>query len=235
MFAFLVNALTVVIGSAIGLIFRKKIKKETCDQVLKALGIVVLLIGIFGVIENMISINNGKVSFNGTLLLIIALTLGTFIGEGLKIDDRLNNLGEKLENKFNKGKVAEGFIVSTLLYCVGSMTIVGSLESALGDPNTIYLKAALDGITSIALASTLGFGVMLSSLSVIVYQGLLTGLFLLLGNFLPNEFIVSFGMVGYVMVAANGLNFLIKDKVKVANLLPSILIVVIYHLIMLCF
>lgn len=235
MFAFLVNALTVVLGSAIGLIFRKKIKKETCDQVLKALGIVVLLIGIFGVIENMISINNGKVSFNGTLLLIIALTLGTFIGEGLKIDDRLNNLGDKLENKFNKGKVAEGFIVSTLLYCVGSMTIVGSLESALGDPNTIYLKAALDGITSIALASTLGFGVMLSSLSVIVYQGLLTGLFLLLGNFLPKEFIVSFGMVGYVMVAANGLNFLIKDKVKVANLLPSILIVVIYHLIMLCF
>ena len=127
MFAFLVNALTVVIGSAIGLIFRKKIKKETCDQVLKALGIVVLLIGIFGVIENMISINNGKVSFNGTLLLIIALTWGTFIGEGLKIDDRLNNLGDKLENKFNKGKVAEGFIVSTLLYCVGSMTIVGSL------------------------------------------------------------------------------------------------------------
>ena len=235
MFAFLVNAGTVVIGSIIGLLFRKRIKKETCDQVLKALGIVVLMIGIFGVIENMISIKDGKVSFEGTLLLIIAITLGTFIGEGLKIENTINNFGEKIEAKFKKGKIAEGFIVSTLLYCVGSMTIVGSLESALGEPNTIYLKAALDGITSIALASTLGFGVMLSSLSIIVYQGLLTGLFLILGNFLPSDFIVSFGMVGYVMVAANGLNFLIKDKIKVANMLPSILVVIVYHLIMLCF
>ena len=234
MFAFLVNAGTVVIGSIIGLLFRKRIKKETCDQVLKALGIIVLLIGIFGVIENMISIKDGNVSFNGTLLLIVAVTLGTFVGEEMKIDDRLNGFGEKIEAKFKKGKIAEGFIVSSLLYCVGSMTIVGSLESALGYPNTIYLKSALDGISSIALASTLGFGVLFSSISVIVYQGLLTLLFLILGNFLPNDLIISLGMVGYLMVAANGINFLIKDKIKVANMLPSIIIVVIYHIFLLC-
>lgn len=233
MFAFMVNAATVILGSIIGLIFKKFIKKETCDQVLKAMGIVVLLIGIIGVIENMITIQDGKISSNGTLLLIMAIAIGTFIGEVLKIDQHMNNFGEKLEKKLNKGKIAEGFITATLIYCIGSMSIVGSMESALGNPNTIYLKAALDGITSIALASTLGIGVMLSSVSIIFYQGLLTLLFYFLGNFMPASFITSFSMVGYTMVAGIGLNFILKDKIKIANMLPSLLIVIIYHLLVL--
>lgn len=233
MFAFMVNAATVILGSIIGLIFKKFIKKETCDQVLKAMGIVVLLIGIIGVIENMITIQDGKISSNGTLLLIMAIAIGTFIGEALKIDQHMNNFGEKLEKKLNKGKIAEGFITATLIYCIGSMSIVGSMESALGNPNTIYLKAALDGITSIALASTLGIGVMLSSVSIIFYQGLLTLLFYFLGNFMPASFITSFSMVGYTMVAGIGLNFILKDKIKIANMLPSLLIVIIYHLLVL--
>ena len=233
MFAFMVNAAAVILGSIIGLIFKKFIKKETCDQVLKAMGIVVLLIGIIGVIENMITIQDGKISSNGTLLLIMAIAIGTFIGEALKIDQHMNNFGEKLEKKLNKGKIAEGFITATLIYCIGSMSIVGSMESALGNPNTIYLKAALDGITSIALASTLGIGVMLSSVSIIFYQGLLTLLFYFLGNFMPASFITSFSMVGYTMVAGIGLNFILKDKIKIANMLPSLLIVIIYHLLVL--
>lgn len=233
MFAFVVNAAAVILGSIIGLIFKKFIKKETCDQVLKAMGIVVLLIGIIGVIENMITIQDGKISSNGTLLLIMAIAIGTFIGEALKIDQHMNNFGDKLEKKLNKGKIAEGFITATLIYCIGSMSIVGSMESALGNPNTIYLKAALDGITSIALASTLGIGVMLSSVSIIFYQGLLTLLFYFLGNFMPASFITSFSMVGYTMVAGIGLNFILKDKIKIANMLPSLLIVIIYHLLLL--
>ena len=233
MFAFVVNAATVILGSIIGLIFKKFIKKETCDQVLKAMGIVVLLIGIIGVIENMITIQDGKISSTGTLLLIMAIAIGTFIGEALKIDQHMNNFGDKLEKKLNKGKIAEGFITATLIYCIGSMSIVGSMESALGNPNTIYLKAALDGITSIALASTLGIGVMLSSVSIIFYQGLLTLLFYFLGNFMPASFITSFSMVGYTMVAGIGLNFILKDKIKIANMLPSLLIVIIYHLLLL--
>ena len=233
MFAFVVNAATVILGSIIGLIFKKFIKKETCDQVLKAMGIVVLLIGIIGVIENMITIQDGKISSTGTLLLIMAIAIGTFIGEALKIDQHMNNFGDKLEKKLNKGKIAEGFITATLIYCIGSMSIVGSMESALGNPNTIYLKAALDGITSIALASTLGIGVMLSSVSIIFYQGLLTLLFYFLGNFMPASFITSFSMVGYTMVAGIGLNFILKDKIKIANMLPSLLIVIIYHLLVL--
>lgn len=232
MWAFAVNGLTVVAGSIIGLIFRKFIKKETCDSVLKAMGIVVLLIGLIGVIENMVTVTDGKITTSGTLLLIIAIAVGTFIGEFLKIDDRMNNFGLMLEKKLNKGKIAEGFITATLIFCVGSMAIIGSMESAQGNPNTIYLKSALDGITSIALASTLGFGVALSSVTVVVYQGLLTLLFVLLDNFIPGDFIISFSMVGYAMVACLGLNFLMKDKIKVANMLPALVVVIIYHLVM---
>lgn len=232
MWAFAVNGLTVVAGSIIGLIFRKFIKKETCDSVLKSMGIVVLLIGLIGVIENMVTVTDGKITTSGTLLLIIAIAVGTFIGEFLKIDDRMNNFGLMLEKKLNKGKIAEGFITATLIFCVGSMAIIGSMESAQGNPNTIYLKSALDGITSIALASTLGFGVALSSVAVVVYQGLLTLLFVLLDNFIPGDFIISFSMVGYAMVACLGLNFLMKDKIKVANMLPALVVVIIYHLVM---
>ena len=167
MFAFLANALAVIVGAAIGLLFKKFIKKEICDSVLKAMGVVVLVIGVIGVIENMVTVNiDGTVSSSGTLLLILAIAIGTFIGEFLKIETHMNNFANMLEKKINKGKIAEGFITATLIYCVGSMGIIGSMESALGNPNTIFLKSALDGITSIALASTLGVGVMLSSVSV---------------------------------------------------------------------
>lgn len=233
MFAFLVNAGTVIVGSVVGLIFKKFIKKETCDSVLKAMGIVVLLIGIIGVIENMITVEEGILSSSGTLLLIMAIAIGTFIGEFIKIESHMNNFAEKIEQKINKGKIAEGFITATLIYCVGSMAIIGSMESALGNPNTIYLKSALDGITSIALASTLGLGVALSSVSIVIYQGLLTLLFYFLGNFMPVDFITSFSMVGYSMVAAIGFNFLMKDKIKVGNMLPSLLVVIFYYLLML--
>lgn len=236
MFAFAVNAVIVLIGSIIGLVFKKYIKKEVCDAVIKVMGLVVMLIGIMGVIENMVTVDiNGHISSSGTLLLIISLAIGTFIGEGFKIEDHMNNLANKLEAKINKGKIAEGFITATLLYCVGSMSIIGSMESALGNPNTIYLKAALDGITSIALAATLGFGVALSGISIIIYQGLLTLLFVFLGDFMPQDFIQLISMVGYAMVCAIGLNFMVSEKIKVANMLPAFLVVIVYYLVQLCF
>lgn len=230
MFAFAVNALAVVIGSLIGLIVKTKIKEETCQSVLKAVGLVVLVIGILGVLENMVVILPTGIKTEGALALIVCLTLGTFIGELLKIDHHLNDFSEKIEKKINKGKIAEGFITASLMYCVGSMTIIGSMESAFGNPNTIYLKSVIDLVTSIALASTLGIGVMLSSITVFIYQGVLTLLFVLLHNFMPNDFIVLISMVGYVSVMAIGLNLLIKDKIKVANMLPAFIVAIIYYL-----
>ena len=204
MFGFLINAIGVIVGGLIGLLFRKFIKKEYCDAVLKGMGIVVLLVGLFGVIENTIVIDALKVSFEGTLLLIISIGVGTFLGEAIKIDDHLNNFALKLEKKVNKGKISEGFITATALYCVGAMTIIGTLNDTLGNPETIYLKAALDMVTSIVLASTLGIGVLFSAGSIIVYQGLLTLIFALLNNVINQDALLELtrlvSMVGYVLV-----------------------------------
>lgn len=235
MIGFLINAVAVAIGSVIGLLFRKVVKKEYCDSVLKIMGVAVIIIGALGIIENTIVLEESKVSFNGTMLLIISLAIGMFVGELFKIDNHLTNFSVMIEKKLKKGNISEGFLGATLIYCVGAMTIVGSLNDTLGDPEMIYIKSLLDGITSIVLASTLGFGVLLSSIAVLVLQGLLTLMFALVGNSLNindhMELIKYLGMVGNAMVLMIGLNFIMTNKIKVANTLPALLIPIIYYLV----
>lgn len=231
MFSFVINAICVAVGSMIGIVFKKFIKKETCDAVLKVIGLVLFIVGIANVFKYMATIDGNLIQLDGTLILLVCISVGTFIGEFLKIDDAINKLGLTIEKKINKGKIVEGFVTSTLVCCVGSMAIIGTFDAVTGNPDTIYLKSALDGITSIALASTLGFGVALSSVSVLVYQGLLTLLFYFLNDSLSNELISLFNMVGYVLIAALAFNFLSDKKIKVANMLPSLILVIIYYII----
>ncbi|MGD9605630.1 MAG: DUF554 domain-containing protein [Bacilli bacterium] len=232
MVATLVNGLAVVIGGIIGLLFRKIIKPHIFDAVLKVVGIVVLIIGLGGVLKEMLVIDNNTISTQNELLLLISLALGTFIGELLKIDNHLNHFGEFLEKKINRGKFSEGFISASLIFCIGAMAIVGSIHAALNDPSIIYLKAIIDGITAIVLASTLGFGVIFSAIPVLIYQGLITGLGLIFGDFMPTDFISAFSMVGYAVVACIGLNFFRTEKIKLANMLPSLIVVIVYYLFM---
>lgn len=245
MLGFVVNALAVVVGSVLGLTLKKFIKKEYCDSVIKVVGIGVIIIGILGIIEysGVITLENLKynISFNGTLLMIVSLAIGTFIGEILKIDQKFINLSNNLEKKLNKGNISEGFLTASLLYCIGGMTILGSLNDVLGDPETVYIKSMLDGITSIILASSLGFGVMLSCISVLVIQGGLTLLFYLLGNSFDissiQELINNVEIVGYAIVIAIGINFFLPEdkKIRVSNMLPALLIPIIYYGVILCF
>ena len=229
MLSFLVNGASILVGSLIGILFKKFIKKETCDSVLKAMGVVLLLMGIVNAIKFMVTINGPSFEIDGTLVLILCITIGTFIGEMLKIEKGFNKFGLFVEKKINKGQIVDGFVTATLVYCVGSMAIIGTFDAVNGNSSTIYLKSALDGISSIAFASTLGFGVALSSVSVIIYQGLLTILFWLIGSKLPEDLITMINMVGYVLIIAIGFNFISDSKIKVANMLPSLIIVIIYY------
>ena len=229
MFSFVVNTIAVIVGSFIGVLFKSKIKKEICDQVMKAIGLVLLVIAVSNCFTYMATIKDNSIELNGTLIMIICVVVGTFIGEFLKIDDGFNKFGLFVEKKINKGKIVEGFITASLVYCVGSMAIIGTFDAVSGNPDTIYLKSTLDGITSIALAASLGFGVALSSVTVFVYQGLLTLLFLLIKDSLPSDLITLINMVGYVLIAGLALNFLLEKKIKVANMLPSLIIAIIYY------
>ncbi len=232
----LVNFGAIIIGSLLGLVFKKAIKEEHKTALNKALGIAVIIIGLNGVITSMITLVSsgeaftGALTSSGELLLIASLVIGTFVGSLLKIEERFNGLANKVEQKFKMTGFAQGFVYSSILYCVGSMAILGGIQDGLGNPSILYTKAILDGINAVLLTSTMGIGVIFSSILVFVYQLI----FVILGKFglgyiLTGTLMSQFSFVGYAIIMAIGLNFIIPDKIKTANMLPSMFVPIIWH------
>lgn len=227
-----VNCLSIIAGCGIGLLFKKLINQNIAKSILKVLGVVVIITGVTGILKSMLVINSdGSIDSKLDLFLLIIVIFGLLLGELLKIDDSLNKFGLFLEKKIKIGKISEGFINASIIFVVGAMSIMGSINAGLGDYNILYLKSALDGITSIILSTTLGIGVGLAFIPVLIFQGLIVILTIAFGSFIPTDFITSFNLIGYFIVVCIGLNFLINDKIKIANLLPSLLLVVLYYLV----
>ncbi len=217
-----VNVGAIILGSLLGLKLSHAFKASTQNAIMNALGLIVIIIGIDGALktENM-------------MLVIISLVLGTLIGVAFKIEDKLDALGNLLENKMKSSdsNLSAAFIQSTLIYCVGAMSIVGALESGItGNHNTLYAKSMLDGISSIIFASTLGIGVIFSSISVFFYQGSMTLFSGLIAPLLSNSLILEISAIGGVLIFAIGINMLEIKKLSIANMLPSMLIPIIYFL-----
>lgn len=220
------NVATVLLGSAVGLLFRKGIPERISNALMLAIGLCTLYIGIDGALEG-----------SNTIVLILSMVIGTLIGTLIDIDDKINRVGMFIERKMKKSdektSIAEGFMTGSLLFCVGAMTIVGSLNAGLtGDNTLIFTKSILDLISSCLLASALGIGVMFSALFVLLVQGGLVLLAELLQNVLTDQTLIAeLTCAGSVMIIGLGLNILGITKLKVANYLPALLIVpLIYHL-----
>lgn len=230
----LINAGLIIAGSIVGLIFKKAISESMEYSIHKATGISVLVIGLCGILSVMLKADeNGKLSSSGELLLVVSLALGTFIGEILKLDDRLNNGCRKIESKFKMNNFSAGFITASMIFCIGAMAIVGSINDGLmHDSSTLITKGIIDGITSIVLSASLGYGVMLSAVPILIYQGSLTVLASSLQNVLKGELLDNICMVGYALVMCIGINFLYNSKkqIKTVNMLPSLLVPVGYKL-----
>jgi len=218
----IVNCLAIIIGSIIGLTIKGKISNKVRVTIMNGLGLCTLYIGLSGALE-------GK----NTLIMIISIALGALIGELIDIDGKLTNLGEMIErNKGNNSlSIADGFVTATLLFCVGAMAIVGSLESGLSNNHsTLFAKSILDGISSIIFSSSLGIGVILSSISVFIYQGIMTFGASLLSNILSDVAISNMSAVGSLLIVGLSFNILNITKMKISNLLPSMLIAVLLSL-----
>ena len=191
----IVNAITVIIGSVIGLIAKKGFSEDMQKAIMKALGIATMFIGIGCALAEMLTVGeDGKLSTNGIMLMIISLVVGTIIGELLKIEDRLESLGDKMKKlkifKSADARFTEGFITATLVVCVGAMAIVGSLKDGLeGDPSLLYSKSILDLISTMIVASALGIGVLCSVIPMVIYQGSITALAGVIGNYLTDSMI----------------------------------------------
>lgn len=217
MIGVLVNVATVILGSLIGLLLKKGLPQTVQKTVLAGLGLCTAFIGI-----------KGALSGENTLVMILSIVLGAIVGSLLDIDGALNRLGAWVEKKFKKegqpGTVAEGFVSATLLFCVGAMTVMGSINAGLrGDNEMLFTKALLDMFAAMMLTASLGFGVMLSALSILVVQG---GIALLAGTLEPlltATAVNEITCVGSIMVVAIGLNLIGVTKIKVANMMPGIL------------
>jgi len=220
----IVNTVAIIIGGLAGLLFRGGIPKKYNETIMHAIGLAVILVGLTGALK-----------VEKILVVIFSMALGTLIGEFLRIEDRLENLGKWLENRFSNsgdGKISKAFVTTSLIYCVGSMAIIGSMESGLsGNHQTLFAKSALDGIASVVFASTLGAGVLLSSISVFVYQGFITVAASFMKQFLTPDVVNQMSVTGGLLIMAIGFNLLEIIKIKIGNMLPAIFIPLIYFMI----
>ena len=217
----IVNSLAIIAGSIIGLLFKKGIPESYKKTIMQAVSLAVILIGL-----------KSALRAENLLIVILSLSLGSVIGEWMGIEQRLENLGHWLEKRFSRGEssFSNGFVTASLVFCVGSMAIVGALESGLtGNEQTLYAKSALDGITSIIFASTLGIGVMLSSVSVLIYQGSITILAVFIKPLLVPVVISQMSATGGLLIAAIGINLMGVIKIKIGNMLPAIFIPLLYY------
>ncbi len=218
MLGVIVNMLAAIVGGTLGTLFKKGIPEKITNSIMIAVGLCVIYIGIDGALKG-----------ENTLVLIISMLLGTAIGSVIDIDDKINRLGKWVESKFSKGdkkiSIAEGFVTSTLLFCVGSMTVVGSLNAGLlGDNQMLYTKSLLDLISGTMIASTCGIGVVFSAFPILVFQGGIVLLAELLSNVLNDAAINEMTCVGSVIIIALGLNLVGISKFKVANFMPAIIL-----------
>ena len=224
MIAVIVNTVAIIFGGILGLLFGNKIKPDYSKTIMCGLGICTTVIGI-----------TGAITTENILLVILCLVAGTIVGELLQIEKQLDRAGEWLKRKVAKnggGRFTEGFVTASLLFCVGSMAIMGSLDAGIrGDYSTIFTKSIIDGVISVTFAATMGVGVLFSALSIFIYQGALTLLAGLIEPFLSVQAVVEMSAVGGILLIGTGINILglTKERIRVGNMLPALLLPAVWY------
>jgi len=216
----IVNTIAILLGGVLGLIFRRGISDRFKSTVMQGLGLAVFMIGLAGALRS-----------ENILLLIFSMVIGSLVGEAMNIEDKLDRFGKWIEGRSGQGEgqVAKGFVVASLMYCVGAMAIVGALESGLtGNHETLYAKSLLDGVTAVIFASTLGIGVLFSAGSVLVYQGAITLAAGALAAVLVDSVIIEMSAIGGLLIMGIAMNILEFKRVPVGNMLPAVFVPLFY-------
>lgn len=218
----LLNVLLVILGGTIGIFTKKIISLHLQKKIFIVLGLFTIIIGV-----------SMCFNFQNYVIVIISLILGSNFGNYFNLDLVIKNLTKNLKEKLkiNSNNFTEGILTSFLLFCVGSMTIVGSIEEGLGNPPTIlYTKSVMDGVSSVLLSSIFGVGVIFSVFPMIIFQGSITLLTFYFRDFIPNQLINDIESVGGILIIVMGLNILGFKRVNAINLLPSLIFVVFIYL-----
>ncbi len=216
----IVNVITVVAGGSIGLLLNKKLPARFVKIFFQVVGLFTLFLGLSMALET-----------SHVLHMIMALISGALIGEALKLEQRMEAIGESMKSRLNlrNEKFTEGLLTAFLLYCMGSLTILGAIEEGMGgSPKLLLIKSLMDGVSSIALASGLGIGVLFSAIPLLIYQGGLTLLAMGFGEFFPPLFITELSAVGGVLLIGLGISILEIKKINVMNMLPALVMIIIF-------
>ena len=227
----IINVIAILAGGLIGALFGKFLKESLQSALVKSTGICVMFIGISGALEKIMTISDGKLTSGGTLMMISSMAIGTLIGEIINIDGLIERFGEWLKKKTGNAKdvsFVEGFVSASITVCVGAMTVVGSINDGLfGDYSILLVKSLLDFIIIIVMTSSVGKGCVFSAIPVAILQGGFTLAAKVIEPYMTDAALHNLSLVGSILIFCVGLNLLRKNSVKVANMLPAIVVAVI--------
>ncbi len=213
----IVNVTTVLIGGGVGLLLNKKLPHRYVKIFFQTIGLFTLFLGLSMALKS-----------THILHMVLSLIIGALLGEALHLERGVEKFSNKIKHRFSKSgeKFSEGMLTSFLLFCMGSMTILGGIEEGMsGDAHLLYIKALMDGISSIALASALGIGVLFSAVPLLIYQGGITLLAAWLGDFFPQVMIIELSAVGGILLMGLGLQILEIKKLHIINMLPALFMI----------
>lgn len=215
-----VNAAAICAGALVGVALKKGLPDQLKGTVMQGLGLAVIFLGIQMTFQT-----------QNPLIVIASMVLGGLLGELLKLEDLISRLGQRLERRFgdrNGGEFSRAFVTTSIIYCVGAMAVMGAIEDGLtGQPNTLFAKAMLDGISSVIFASTMGIGVLFSAIPVFVYQGAITLSAAWASAFISSWVVAELTAAGGLVITGIGLNILGVTRIRVASLLPAIFVAVV--------
>ena len=231
----IINVAAIIIGGLGGLLFGKLLKERFQDTLIKALGVCTMFIGISGTLEKMLTIVDGGLSSNGTMMVIVSMAAGAVLGELVDLDGKLEKFGCWLKIKTGNARdnsFVHGFVTTSLTVCIGAMAIVGAINDGIfGDYSILVAKSALDLVLVMIMTASMGKGCIFSAIPVGLLQGSVTILAKLVEPLMTEGALYNLSMVGSMLIFCVGVNLIWERKIKVANMLPALVIAVVWALV----
>ena len=228
----IINVVAILVGGVIGLVFSRAISARYQETLMQAIGVCILFVGIGGAVQEMMTVTADRLQSSGTMMIVISYAVGSLLGEWINLERRIEQFGSWLKVKTGNARekrFVDGFVSASLTVCIGAMAVVGSIQDGIsGDPSTLALKALLDMVIVCAMSASLGRGCLFSAIPVGIFQGTVTLLARAVQPVMTEAALANLSLTGSILIFCVGVNLLWEKKLKVANMLPSILIAVVY-------
>lgn len=228
----IINVVAILVGGVIGLVFSRAISARYQETLMQAIGVCILFVGIGGAVQEMMTVTADGLQSSGTMMIVISYAVGSLLGEWINLEQRIEQFGSWLKVKTGNARekrFVDGFVSASLTVCIGAMAVVGSIQDGIsGDHSTLALKALLDMVIVCVMSASLGRGCLFSAIPVGIFQGTVTLLARAVQPVMTEAALANLSLTGSILIFCVGVNLLWEKKLKVANMLPSILIAVVY-------